>query len=74
MSTIETIFENGVFRPLEPVSFPNNSRVKIWIEDREATEISQRSHTRLRPREYPDDYRDGSETDLDQPSIAPISK
>jgi predicted DNA-binding antitoxin AbrB/MazE fold protein len=29
MRTIEAIYENGVFRPLEPVSFVEGTRVKL---------------------------------------------
>ena len=29
MKTIHAIYENGVFKPTEPVDLPNNSRVKI---------------------------------------------
>jgi predicted DNA-binding antitoxin AbrB/MazE fold protein len=28
--TIEAIYENGVFRPLDPVSFPEGARVNLY--------------------------------------------
>jgi predicted DNA-binding antitoxin AbrB/MazE fold protein len=31
MSTIEAIYEHGVFRPVEPVALPENSRVHLQI-------------------------------------------
>ncbi|HWB02482.1 MAG TPA: antitoxin family protein [Verrucomicrobiales bacterium] len=33
MSTLTAIYENGVFRPLEPVRLPENTRVEIPIPD-----------------------------------------
>lgn len=33
MKTIDAIYENGVFRPLEPVDLPDRARVKIQHED-----------------------------------------
>jgi predicted DNA-binding antitoxin AbrB/MazE fold protein len=31
MGTIEAIYEHGVFRPVEPVTLPENSRVQLQI-------------------------------------------
>ena len=30
---IEAIFENGVFRPLQPVNLPENARVQVSVQD-----------------------------------------
>jgi predicted DNA-binding antitoxin AbrB/MazE fold protein len=39
MSThLEAIYENGVFRPLQPVSLPDQKRVSMTIDDDIATE------------------------------------
>ena len=31
METVEAIFEHGVFRPINPVAIPENSRVQLHI-------------------------------------------
>lgn len=31
--TVEAIYENGAFRPVEPVSIPEHKRVKLTIEE-----------------------------------------
>jgi predicted DNA-binding antitoxin AbrB/MazE fold protein len=33
--SLEVIYENGVFRPLEPVDLPEHKRVRVMIEDEE---------------------------------------
>jgi predicted DNA-binding antitoxin AbrB/MazE fold protein len=33
--SLEVIYENGVFRPLEPVELPEHKRVRVVIEDEE---------------------------------------
>jgi predicted DNA-binding antitoxin AbrB/MazE fold protein len=43
--SLEVIYENGVFRPLEPVDLPEHWRVRVTIEDEEDwldTEYMQR--------------------------------
>lgn len=40
METIEAIYEHGVFRPLNPVTLPENSRVRV-IPNIEAGELKQ---------------------------------
>jgi predicted DNA-binding antitoxin AbrB/MazE fold protein len=37
MKTIHAIYENGVFRPTEPVELPNGSRVTVQPESPEVT-------------------------------------
>jgi len=32
MTTIEAIYENGVFRPVQPVSLPEKERVRLQVE------------------------------------------
>lgn len=39
--TIEAVYENGVFRPLEPVMLPEGKRVQVTVPDAES-EIKQR--------------------------------
>ena len=34
--TIEVVYENGVFKPLEKVNLPDKTRLKIRIEDIES--------------------------------------
>ena len=31
MGTFDAIFEHGVFRPIEPIALPENSRVKLQV-------------------------------------------
>ena len=33
--SLEVIYENGVFRPLEPVDLPEQRRLRVMIEDEE---------------------------------------
>jgi predicted DNA-binding antitoxin AbrB/MazE fold protein len=48
MRTIEAIFENGVFRPLEPINFPEGTRVDLHnlrivaVEPGQDLEVAQR--------------------------------
>ena len=32
---LEVVYENGVFRPLEPVDFPEHQRILVTVEDEE---------------------------------------
>ncbi|MEX2168458.1 MAG: antitoxin family protein [Pirellulales bacterium] len=41
MPTIRAIYENGVFRPLEPVDLPDGCRVKLHILSIEGAEPGQ---------------------------------
>lgn len=41
MKTIDAIYENGVFRPLEPVDLPDNSRVRFEPELAPFTEAEE---------------------------------
>ncbi|MDX1946390.1 MAG: antitoxin family protein [Pirellulaceae bacterium] len=40
MSTVEAIFEGGVFRPLAAVSIPESQRVRLTIEPAGSGEIA----------------------------------
>lgn len=40
MSTVTTIYENGIFRPLEKVNLPESSHISISIPDAPATPVS----------------------------------
>ena len=48
MATIHAIYENGVFRPLEPVDFPEGSRIDLHnlrivaVEPGQGLEAAQR--------------------------------
>jgi len=39
--TIDAVYENGVFRPLEPVKLPEGKQVHVTVPD-EAAKIQQR--------------------------------
>jgi predicted DNA-binding antitoxin AbrB/MazE fold protein len=42
MKTIQAVFENGVFRPIQPVDLPEYTEVQIALPDREpASPMSQ---------------------------------
>ncbi len=41
MKTIQATFENGVFRPKEPVNLPQGQEVEISVPDEEETVTSQ---------------------------------
>ncbi len=68
---IETVFENGVFRPLTPVAIAENRHVKIHIEDSEIQSAQDLTHPRLEPLAYPNDVSEFSESDLDYASVPP---
>jgi predicted DNA-binding antitoxin AbrB/MazE fold protein len=60
MSTsIDTIFENGVFRPLKPVAIAENQRVQILLADPSLLQTTNAtkdiSPVRHSPSPYPDD-------------------
>lgn len=57
MKTIRAVFENGVFRPREPVELPPGSQVKITLQEEPETKPE-----RLRDR-FPDSIGTLSETD-----------
>lgn len=68
---IDTVFENGDFRPLTPVAIPENKPVKIRLEDEKVKE--QDEHPRLKPGEYPDDVPELPESTFDYVSVPPKS-
>ncbi len=39
---IDAIFENGVLKPLEPLHLPDQSRVKVTVEDATATKSAEK--------------------------------
>lgn len=41
--TIHAIYENGVFRPIEPVNLPDQTAVEIELRIEEGTEIAPMS-------------------------------
>lgn len=51
MSThVEAVYENGVFRPLQPVSLPEHRRVTVTIDDAaEADAAVEQVHFALPP-------------------------
>lgn len=61
---LEAIFEKGVFRPLTPVAITENRRVKIHVVDSEIQGEQARTHPRLNPLPYPDDFPEFSEAEL----------
>lgn len=52
---IDTIFENGAFRPLKPLAIPENQRVEIQLEDFPQAHLDQPAIPKLRPSVVPDD-------------------
>jgi predicted DNA-binding antitoxin AbrB/MazE fold protein len=43
MATIEAIYEHGVFRPLRPVTLPENSRVHLQIVNGSPAEAAEQN-------------------------------
>ncbi len=70
-TTIEAVFEAGVFRPLRPVSLPEQRRVQVLIDDRQFVGGDQPKPPRLQPLPYPDDYPDTTEADYDYQPVPP---
>ena len=69
-TTIEAVFEAGVFSPLRPVSLPEQRRVQVLIDDRQSIG-DQPTHPRLQPMPYPDDHPDTTEADYDYRPVPP---
>ena len=42
MAIIHAVYENGVFRPTDPVDLPESSEVEVEL--RRVTEVSERKH------------------------------
>lgn len=63
-TTIETVFEKGVFRPLQPVALPEHRRVRIRLED-------ESTFPRLMPRAYDENASDVAVSDLDMVPVPP---
>jgi predicted DNA-binding antitoxin AbrB/MazE fold protein len=38
---IDAVFDNGVFRPIEPLALPNGARVHLRVEDQSASQQSE---------------------------------
>ncbi|HEX5471775.1 MAG TPA: antitoxin family protein [Lacipirellulaceae bacterium] len=69
---IEAIFDDGVFRPLAPVSIPNGSQVRLHIEERAIEDDAARRRAAMDeflrlaaelPLEGPDDGFSGADHD-----------
>ncbi len=41
--TIEAVYENGVLRPLEPVTFAENEHVQVYVESEESYETRMKA-------------------------------
>ena len=70
MITIDTVFEKGVFRPLEPVAIHENKRIRIKI-DSGLYGSSELRHPRLSPGVYPDDFPDVADSDFVYVAVPP---
>jgi predicted DNA-binding antitoxin AbrB/MazE fold protein len=70
-TTIETVFENGVFRPLKPIAIREHQRVTIQIDEAGLGLNGMPSHPRLEPREYPDDYLESPDSELEYVPVPP---
>jgi hypothetical protein len=71
--TIDAIFENGVFRPLQSVALPEQQRVRLQFEEESQNGASKMTPPRLPPREYPDDPSCAIESDLEYAPAPPKS-
>ena len=63
--TVETIFEMGVFRPLQPVAIGENQHVTIHLADADLAGGRNRTPPRHAPGLYPDDHPEVAEVDSD---------
>jgi predicted DNA-binding antitoxin AbrB/MazE fold protein len=41
MTTIEAVYSGGVFKPVDTVDLPENQRVRIYIESRDALSVTE---------------------------------
>ena len=65
MQTFEAIYDAGVFRPTEPVSLPDQSRVQITVNTVEDTEAEQQRLNSLESiYEVLDERYSSGETDI----------
>lgn len=71
--TIDAIFENGVFRPLQSVALPEQQRVRLQWEEESQRGAGEATHPRLPPREYPDDPSGAVESDIEYVPMPPKS-
>jgi predicted DNA-binding antitoxin AbrB/MazE fold protein len=51
MRTIEAVYEEGIFRPVEPVSLPEGSRAEVIIPVAASREVGETTETN--PKETP---------------------
>lgn len=70
-TTIETVFEKGVFRPLQPVALPENRRVRINIDDPSHNGTDHQPRPHLPPREYAEESYAVSDSEGDYQSVPP---
>jgi len=75
---IDAVFQEGVFRPLEPVSFPEGSRITITlleVDENEFTVSSPSSQTALESdaKENNSDKRDRNECIADSDTSPEVS-
>lgn len=76
--TIVTIYENGVLRPLTPLSLPESTRVVLQIVTSDSAVEEERRHVRqalldagvIRPRPTTEQVEPVSEEELEQAAIA----
>lgn len=68
-TTVEAVFEKGVFRPLQPVSIPENRRVRIRFDEPGVEDLTP--PPRLMPREYPEADAEGPDTDPEYQPVPP---
>jgi Protein of unknown function DUF104 len=71
--TIDAIFENGVFRPLQSVALPEQQRVRLQFEEESQNGAGEITPPRLPPREYLDEPSLVTESDLEYVSMPPKS-
>lgn len=64
---IEAVFENGVFRPLQPVDFPEHQRVILQVPELEDASHGSESTTASGDTSQEDGYHDEAELDEEIP-------
>jgi predicted DNA-binding antitoxin AbrB/MazE fold protein len=72
-TTIDTVFEKGVFRPLHPVAIQENLRVRIRLEDESQDAIVSASYPRLPAGQYSEEHPDFSDSEVQYTSVPPKS-
>ncbi|MFO0935439.1 MAG: antitoxin family protein [Gemmataceae bacterium] len=71
MSIINAVFENGVFRPLDPVAIPDHQHVQLKVEQASELQLAQPTFPRMTPGVYPEEDEAFSDSDYEYRSVPP---